>query len=349
MTSKPRPRPRNSRNCAWMKVRAATSRPRVGWAATSTSGSKASARASRAFCRLPPDSVPVRVSGPGARMSKRRICSSTQRRIAAVFNQPRRLKGASPTWGSSKLSESGAALSKPSLMRSSGTEQTPSFCMIRGVARSTATLSTAMCPWLGGAKPAISSASARWPLPDTPATPTISPPCSVRLTSDKRAGRPRSPATPMLESCSSTRSTVARGLVGGSSSWPHMSSASWRSFREPSLSRVATIRPRRMIASRWVMVSTSRSLWLMNIMPTPSATRARSASKSRSLCCGVSTEVGSSRIRMRAPRTNALTISTRCCSPTDRSDTSESLGSSRPYCSPMASMRARTPMWSSRP
>ena len=34
--------------------------------------------------------------------------------------------------------------------------------------------------------------------------------------------------------------------------------------------------------------------------------------------CGVSTAVGSSRIRICAPRTKAFKISTRCCSPTER-------------------------------
>ena len=39
---------------------------------------------------------------------------------------------------------------------------------------------------------------------------------------------------------------------------------------------------------------------------------------------------------MRAPRTSALTISTRCCSPTERSLTNVSQPSARPYFSPMA-------------
>ena len=37
-----------------------------------------------------------------------------------------------------------------------------------------------------------------------------------------------------------------------------------------------------------------------------------------SASCGVSTPVGSSRIRMRAPRNSAFRISTRCCTPTGR-------------------------------
>jgi hypothetical protein len=42
-----------------------------------------------------------------------------------------------------------------------------------------------------------------------------------------------------------------------------------------------------------------------------------SVANSASLSCGVSTAVGSSRIRMRAPRYSALRISTRWRSPTD--------------------------------
>ena len=58
-------------------------------------------------------------------------------------------------------------------------------------------------------------------------------------------------------------------------------------------------------------------------------TMERSARKSPSVSCGVSVAVGSSRTRMRAPRTSDLAISTRCCSPTERSPTRRSGSSSR--------------------
>ena len=47
---------------------------------------------------------------------------------------------------------------------------------------------------------------------------------------------------------------------------------------------------------------TSWSLWVMMTMALPSAFMARRMSKSRSVSWGVSTAVGSSRMRMSAPR-----------------------------------------------
>ena len=70
--------------------------------------------------------------------------------------------------------------------------------------------------------------------------------------------------------------------------------------------------------------STSSSLWLMKMIDRPCATICFSVANSASLSCGVSTAVGSSRIRMRAPRYSAFRISTRWRSPTDSSPTSAS-------------------------
>ena len=49
-----------------------------------SSGPARVSRASSAFCRLPPDNVPVRASGPEVRISKRTICSAAKRRISAA-------------------------------------------------------------------------------------------------------------------------------------------------------------------------------------------------------------------------------------------------------------------------
>ena len=56
-------------------------------------------------------------------------------------------------------------------------------------------------------------------------------------------------------------------------------------------------------------------------------------SRSSSVSCGVSTAVGSSRIRTSASRTRALMISTRCWTPTGRSSTMASGSTSNPYWS----------------
>ena len=64
----------------------------------------------------------------------------------------------------------------------------------------------------------------------------------------------------------------------------------------------AVTTPRRMTVIRSAMASTSPSLWLMNTTLRPSAAIERSVRNSSSTSCGARTAVGSSMIRMRAPR-----------------------------------------------
>ena len=66
------------------------------------------------------------------------------------------------------------------------------------------------------------------------------------------------------------------------------------------------------------------------------AASCRSVTKSFSTACGVSTEVGSSRMSSRGSASSARTISTRCRSPTERVWTSRSGSSSRPYSAALA-------------
>ena len=87
----------------------------------------------------------------------------------------------------------------------------------------------------------------------------------------------------------------------------------------------------------------------MKMMPKPCAAMARSATNRPSISAGVSTAVGSSRIRMRTPRNSALTISSRCCSPTDSAETGRSGSSARPNCCSMRLRPASPPARSSRP
>ena len=60
--------------------------------------------------------------------------------------------------------------------------------------------------------------------------------------------------------------------------------------------------PWRRMATRSDRASTSCILWVMMTMALPSSRMLRSTAKSLSVSCGVSTAVGSSRIRMSAPR-----------------------------------------------
>ena len=80
---------------------------------------------------------------------------------------------------------------------------------------------------------------------------------------------------------------------------------------------VAICSPRRRMATRSLTSSTSFSLWVMMMMLFPSSFIRRSTSNSRVISWGVSTAVGSSRIRMSAPRYSTLMISTVCFSETD--------------------------------
>ena len=80
-----------------------------------------------------------------------------------------------------------------------------------------------------------------------------------------------------------------------------MSAASSRGVA-PAVSTVAIERPPRSTVTRSATAFTSFSLCEMKITVLPSAAIARSVSKSASASCGVSTAVGSSRIRIRASR-----------------------------------------------
>ena len=60
--------------------------------------------------------------------------------------------------------------------------------------------------------------------------------------------------------------------------------------------------PRRITVTRSAIWATSASLWLMKTTDVPSATIARSVRKRSWASCGARTAVGSSRMRIRAPR-----------------------------------------------
>ncbi len=64
---------------------------------------------------------------------------------------------------------------------------------------------------------------------------------------------------------------------------------------------------------------TSFSLWEMKMIVCPFFLNSSSSRKSSSVSCGVRTAVGSSRIRIRAPRIRAFRISIFCLVPTERS------------------------------
>ena len=168
--------------------------------------------------------------------------------------------------------------------------------------------------------PVIASTSSRWPLPSTPATPKISPartstekPLTVRTPRSSSTSRPRTLSTtsPGAASPLSTWKTTSRPTI-------RLASDCWVAVCG---SAVPATRPLRSTVMRSATASTSRSLWVMNTIDLPWSTRLRTTPKNSSTSPGVSTAVGSSRIRMSASRNSAFTSSTRCCSPTERSPT----------------------------
>ena len=119
---------------------------------------------------------------------------------------------------------------------------------------------------------------------------------------------------------------------------------------------VPTTRPARstVIVSHTAMAS--RSLWVMKITAAPLLARSRITFSSSSVSVGVSTAVGSSRIRMSACRYSALMISTRCCVPTGSSSTSAVGSTVRPYWRESSRIRCDAavtsrngPLWVSAP
>ena len=104
--------------------------------------------------------------------------------------------------------------------------------------------------------------------------------------------------------------------------------------------------PRRMTVIRSATALISRSLWLIITTDRPLALSCRMISSSSSVSCGVSTAVGSSRMRIWASLTRALMISTRCCTPTGRSSTRASGSTSRLYFCDSSSTWLRAPSMS---
>ena len=85
------------------------------------------------------------------------------------------LNAAVPMRGSTIESASGRLVTSPVVIRSSGMRPRPSACTARGENCATAWPAIVIVPAPGASMPEMTSASARWPLPETPAMPRISP------------------------------------------------------------------------------------------------------------------------------------------------------------------------------
>jgi len=112
----------------------------------------------------------------------------------------------------------------------------------------------------------------------------------------------------------------------------------------------ATTLPRRITVILSATAWTSLSLCEMNRMDVPDAARFRMIWSSSVISAGVSTAVGSSRMSssVLGPE-RALTISTRCWTPTGRSSQTASGSSRSPYCSETSRTALRAALAESTP
>ena len=154
-----------------------------------------------------------------------------------------------------------------------------------------------------------------WPLPDTPAIPTTSPAHTCKLMWSR--SQPNWSSRGRLKAL--TRSTIAPGSLllcksaGGSLPIMRRDNDAFDSLA--GLHTPVTRPPRRTVQA----VHSARiscSLWLMYKILQPWLANLRSTSNSLSTACGVSTEVGSSRIKILGWVSSARIISTRCIWPT---------------------------------
>ena len=152
-------------------------------------------------------------------------------------------------------------------------------------------------------------------MPSIPAIPTISP---LRTVKDKlrTASKPRSFFTTKF----STASITSLGLASVFSvlkltERPTIISASSLEV-VVATSTVSIDSPRRITVQRSATFLISSNLWVIIMIDLPSSAKALKVNIKSSISCGVNTAVGSSKIRISAPRYNVLIISARCCIPT---------------------------------
>ena len=278
---------------------------------------------------------------------------SASRRIRAGSKNPRlaiRFRSTRKRFSATVMSNT-----HPEAWRSSGMTATPARAMAPGRLGPTGAPSTSTVPASTASRLDSRSVRGVWPLPSTPATPTISWLNTSRLRSSRatspsgpRAVTPRRRSTGVRPSASPPASLSA---PSPSSSSPPASSpirpradASERSdTSRPTMARArmgasasavairSTTFPVRMMVTSSVACRISSSLWLTRATARfSSCTAWRSTSNSRSDSAGVSTEVGSSKTRMLGSRRRHLMISTRWRTPAVRSPTRASASTPSP-------------------
>jgi len=196
----------------------------------------------------------------------------------------------------------------PCRLRSSGTRPIPWRMACCGRRIWTGWPSSRISPPVAGCAPKIVSASSVRPAPTSPATPRISPLCSVKLTSCTWS--------PRLRLRTSSTISLPGGWLRRSYIWPTSRPTIMRMMSSVVTSAtgcVPTSMPSRRTVTRSQMARTSSSRCEMKTIDTPRARRSRMRLNSVSTSRSVSEEVGSSITIRRASIDRALATSIICC------------------------------------
>ena len=189
----------------------------------------------------------------------------------------------------------------PLAIRSAGIWLTPELIISSGDLLVLSSLKIRIFPPLTLRRPVRISTSCFWPFPATPATPRISPE-RIRKEIPLSAGRPLSSfaltsvssraTSPRVRSFFSSRKSTSRPTIKRASSWGLVRLVCFTVTRRP-LCRTLTQSENAM---------TSSILWVMKMADLPSRVICSRIPFSSFDSCGVKTAVGSSRIRISAPR-----------------------------------------------
>ena len=303
------------------------------------------------FCILPPES---RATGKSAsrpvtapRTSNLCAMACACTRAERERTKPHFLKPLARVLSCSltAFSQNGKSAMSPVPLRSSGIRATP-ICTQPAAPCGAGEPCKSKCPLRMTNIPQSNCASANCPLPDTPAIPVIWPACRVKDTSRNCSRFVRWALTFFNSQMTARDVGTERERLSDSEaiSWPTIASASFCWLTSFASACMISF-PCRSTATRSLTRSTSGSLWLMKIMLMPCVTSMRSVSNNASLSCGVSTAVGSSKIKTLAPRYSAFKISTRCFCPTERLPTRASGSIFKPNCSAADNKWARAALF----
>ena len=305
------------------------STPQVGWLTTNTSGRCRTSRPITNFCKLPPDNERAAFAALGVRTSKASIIRSAKSRAADQFNRPpfsRPSRVAPVSIAFSTRDMSGAAAWP---RRSSGALKRPILRRALGPISAISRLLYSIMPTDARVSPDKEPSNSSWPLPATPPIPRISP--LRKLNEISRKGIPNADAGGS-ESWSSLRTTSPGSeplRLGVFSVVPTIISAMSRAVVSAG-THVPTTLPKRKIVAVSHSVRISSNLCEIYKIAVPSARSLFNVSNKTATSWGVRTDVGSSMISNLGSCKRHRIISTRCCSPADKSPTIRSGESGRP-------------------